>query len=614
MSLNSSTVKPSTSPRQQTESNLSAAPKKGTTAVHDQSQAEQSTPILSNRAANHSSTYIADELNRSNTPIVEHSGPEKNDRTADTHSITPPATSDDFLKNLKSEAMSGIAESQFKLSVAYEKGEGVEPNKEEAFMWCQSSAELGYAKAQFNLGVMYEDGEGIEKNIHKALMWYERAALQDDSDAQFNLASIHETGRGVEINIEKALMWYQKAADLGDSLALYVLGLIYEEGKGVEVDKEKAFNYCHKAAEKNLLKAQYRLGNMYDDGTGVEINKEKAFAWYHKAAEQGHVDAQFNLGCMYYSGEGVDVDMEKSFAWFLKLAKNGDSEAQYRVAKMYARGEGIKQDKENAFMWFYRAAEKDHDESQFCVGVMYAGGEGVKEDEEKSFIWYHKAAERGYTEAMKSLCDSYVAGQGVAKNLALATYWMMKQSMMSDGEKFINIEDNQLFEFIPITIEKYPEFDKLKSIKFSPGEFSCDEDFKAVARFIRINSGIENLEIITGISSISNDQFSAIAEALKFNTQLIRLEFDGSPPSKEIAEQIEVLLAPNRNIAALRQYVKKHPLIYSAGFPLDIVPIILDEMIVANLKGGHTKEATQNAIDTFLLGVSVKELQEDSKI
>ena len=46
---------------------------------------------------------------------------------------------------------------------------------------------VGYAPAQFNLGRSYEKGEGIDKDREKALYWYGKAARQGDADAQARL-------------------------------------------------------------------------------------------------------------------------------------------------------------------------------------------------------------------------------------------------------------------------------------------------------------------------------------------------------------------------------------------------------------------------------------------
>jgi hypothetical protein len=81
-----------------------------------------------------------------------------------------------------------------------------------------------------------------------------------------------------------------------------------------------------------------------------------------------------------------------------------------------------------------------------------------------------------------------------------------------------------------------------------------------------------------------------------------------------MADQIEVLLTQNRDIAELRQYVEDLKIRMTHGFPLDIVKIMVDKMIVADLKSGQTKESTKNAIDELLIIADIKELGEDTKI
>ena len=104
-----------------------------------------------------------------------------------------------------------------------------------------------------------------------------------------------------------------------------------------------------------------------------------------------------------------------------------------------------------------------------------------------------------------------------------------------------------------------------------------------------------------------------LIEALKFNANLIQLVFDKFKPSKKMAEQIEVLLTQNRDIAELRQYVKKHPLIFTADIPPDVIEILDKKIIVAYLKSSQTKEATKQAIDEFLMIASTTVLAKDSK-
>ena len=113
--------------------------------------------------------------------------------------------------------------------------------------------------------------------------------------------------------------------------------------------------------------------------------------------------------------------------------------------------------------------------------------------------------------------------------------------------------------------------------------------------------------------NLSDYEANLLTEALKVNTQLSDLEFIDGKLSEEMNDQIEVLLTQNRDIAELRQYVKKHPLISTVDIPLDVIKILEKQIIISYLKSGQTKEATKNAIDEFLMIASTTALAKDSK-
>ena len=243
---------------------------------------------------------------------------------------------------------------------------------------------------------------------------------------------------------------------------------------------------------------------------------------------------------------------------------------------------------------------------------MYVEGRGVKADKEKGFVWFHKAAEQGNSDAQYYLSKAYREGVDVVQNLPQAAYWMLRFSLAGRDPTLSPFNDHELIKFIPSVLAKYPEFQK-KIIRLSAGKFLTNDYIKAIAEFIRINSNGKRLVIRSRGSSISDDRAVDIETALKFNTQLTKLTFYGAKPSKRSTSHLESLLLQNRNIVKLRKYVKDHPLWHSAGFLIDIVPIIVDQMIIAYLKGGHTKKFTQKAIDEFLVSVSVMSLQVVSK-
>ena len=47
----------------------------------------------------------------------------------------------------------------------------LDENDKKAVHWYRKAAEQGYAEAQFNLGLAYDNGEGVEQNFEEAVAW-----------------------------------------------------------------------------------------------------------------------------------------------------------------------------------------------------------------------------------------------------------------------------------------------------------------------------------------------------------------------------------------------------------------------------------------------------------
>ena len=438
MSLNSSAAQPPLSPQQQ-DTGLPAALPPNTPDVANPSEPEQTEPVLANRSATNSSAELADELNQPPTPIVEHSAPEKSDRSSSASLEAESAITDDEITSLKKAAEQGNAEAHFKFVLRYFYGNGVQCDESIAFTWLQKAAELGHLEAPYRLAEMYRKGVGVFKNI------------------------------------VKAAEWFQKAAAVGN------------------------------------VEAQYQLAETYRKGRGVVQDNVKAVEWYLKAAKQGHV---------------------------------------------YARD---------------------------------------------------------------GLSNCYKEGQGVEKNLSLAAYWKMKNHA-GFFNRYVELDDGniQLIEFFPQVLQKFPEFKEVGTINLELEEPLNDQLISSIVKFICSNSRIHVLNF--SLSDNPNDKFISevqageIAKALKFNTQLTHLDFLENEPFEEIANQIEVLLTQNRDIAELRQYVKDLHIEKTPGFPFDAVKNMADKTIVAYLKSGQTKEATKKAIDELLIIAGMKALENDVKI
>jgi hypothetical protein len=368
-----------------------------------------------------------------------------------------------------------------------------------------------------------------------------------------------------------------------------------------------------KAACSGDVESQFQLGECYFNGTGVVVNKEEAFMWFSNAANCNHEAAYLKLEAMH--ADGFDANQKEFSDWLYKAAHQGHPQAQYQLAINYSIGNGgVVRDTEKSLMWYHKAAEQGHRDAQLSLGKKYMNGWGVKKDEEKSFQWYLKAAEQNNVEAQGEVSECYQKGLGVVQNITLATYWELKALLTATNGWFSLNEHRELIKLIPSILKSYPEFERIEVIRLASDTHLTHEHFAIINNFIRSNPKIKSLKIFRHPRFVDDDKFRAIAEVLKFNTELTQIKFHESKPSQEIAARIEVQLTQNRNIAELRQYVKDRPRTFTPGFPLEIVNNIVDKMIVFYLKNGETKEATKKAIDEFLVAPSMKMLDEDTKI
>lgn len=160
----------------------------------------------------------------------------------------------------------------------------------------RTKAEQGDADSQFRLGVAYDLGQGVRANLKEAATWYRKAAEQGRANAQNSLGSMYQNGQGVPQDFAEAYRWYQKAADQGYGEAYNNIAYLLDGGLGVKQDKGKAIELYHKAAEAGSLNAAYNLAKSYWHGDGAEKDLVTAFMWMDMArfAAQHHSDRQLN--------------------------------------------------------------------------------------------------------------------------------------------------------------------------------------------------------------------------------------------------------------------------------------------------------------------------------
>ena len=75
-----------------------------------------------------------------------------------------------------------------------------------AAQWYRKAADQGDSDAQYNLGVAYDEGEGVPQDHQQAVAWYRKAAAQNHVRAQFNLAVSYDDGEGVVFRVHNAVV------------------------------------------------------------------------------------------------------------------------------------------------------------------------------------------------------------------------------------------------------------------------------------------------------------------------------------------------------------------------------------------------------------------------
>lgn len=167
------------------------------------------------------------------------------------------------------------------------------------------SASKGNVVSCYNLACCYNRGKGMEVDKDKAFRWFMAAAEAGDSDAQFQVGNFYFEGIGsVKEDNAKAAYWLQKSADQGNECAYPQLAMCYCNGWGVELDAAYGF-YLYTEAEKHLdmygdtLKGYVLngLGYAYAFADGAEEDIERGIGYFNAAVEVGNTVAIENLSC-----------------------------------------------------------------------------------------------------------------------------------------------------------------------------------------------------------------------------------------------------------------------------------------------------------------------------
>ena len=124
-------------------------------------------------------------------------------------------------------------------------GDALPPDWYAAFKLWLPLAHAGDPKAQFNVGRCYDRGDGVDENKNQAKEWYLKAAEQNDPRAFFNLYLICQVENTAERDLEKAKNFFDRAVELGEVRAIKAA-----ENQIIHHEKQKFININKEADEK----------------------------------------------------------------------------------------------------------------------------------------------------------------------------------------------------------------------------------------------------------------------------------------------------------------------------------------------------------------------------
>lgn len=84
----------------------------------------------------------------------------------------------------------GSPDAEYKISVCYHNGYGVEQSDRKAFLWAKKAAKHGNAQSQNAIGIYYYTGTGCAQSYAKGIKWLTRSANRGNLEAIHNLEQI----------------------------------------------------------------------------------------------------------------------------------------------------------------------------------------------------------------------------------------------------------------------------------------------------------------------------------------------------------------------------------------------------------------------------------------
>jgi SEL1 protein len=300
------------------------------------------------------------------------------------------------------------------IGLMYMRGEGVEQNFADAFIWFKHGLTNGDALCQYQLGLMYLHGYGVQQDAFKASSYFIPAADQDLPAAETRLGVLF-LDQG---DIPTATKYFELAARWGSMEAFYYLAELANNGIGRQRHCGLAASYYKMVAER----AEVIHSSFVEANTAYERgDKDRAFIPTLMAAEQGYEFAQANVAFILDEQRSL-FPLEKFFP------------AMKKPRSSLLRNTAL------ALIQWTRSAKQANIDSLLKMGDYYLSGIGSALDTEKASTCYHTAAEAHYSaQAYWNLGWMHENGVAVKQDFHMAKRYY-DLALMTSGEAYLPVK------------------------------------------------------------------------------------------------------------------------------------------------------------------------------
>lgn len=369
---------------------------------------------------------------------------------------------------------------KFGLGGLYERGQGVEKNRETAFALYKAAADMsakknaekkaqkeylkaierrmegrsrpgdakileseghaledkqqnGFPFAEYKVAVMSEDPAEKEEYYQRAFVGFTELSEQEDADDLifYRLGEMLRRGNGCEADLSAAVAMYEKAVEMHNKHAAYRLGMICLEKDGEFYDPDRGLELLRIAAEdsewgKPNPDAQYQLAKVYLAGELVMEDRVAGMDYLRAAADQNHAMAQYRLGRELLEAEEATVDqIAEGLEWLQKAVEQENPYAQYYLAKLYLEGEIVPEDRVAGMGYLRAAADQGYDMAQYWLGKELAYADDAGEEQiSEGLLWLQKSADQENCYALYLLAKTYIQGKLVPRDIELGMQYL----------------------------------------------------------------------------------------------------------------------------------------------------------------------------------------------